>query len=459
LLHGFNFTINNYWETSVQKIKTNQSALFFIMNEDLSNAFINHFAIKYLSSLLPKEVLSALNARQADKIPEAISVWEDKIALVHHWENVITPSEQADIDKHIETFKQALFESKKICLSYGVSEKKLQFNPFGLVIRDQQYFIVGSYSDKQGPYLLSVRKITHLNLIDELALQPKSEFNLNEFAVDYLNDSDKKQPIIEQLEIEFPMSMKSYIDSYHLSEKVEISTIENNEYFRLTAHNVNNSKRLHQWLAGFHGDIHIIKPDYLRQIINRDLIDNLTHLYNRNFFDHLIRREIYHCIREPNYCFSLLLLDIDHFKNINDEHGHNIGDEALVHVANTLRDNEAIRYGGEEFYVFLANTNADSAKEEVADRIRQSISDTHFISDNNEINLSVSIGIAEFPKHLPDESKAVISDQKKDKVHQQDLQQMINEIKKCADDALYYAKEHGRNKSIVYGPDLKTADK
>ena len=192
------------------------------------------------------------------------------------------------------------------------------------------------------------------------------------------------------------------------------------------AKHAENSKRLHQWLSGFHDNFRIIKPESLRQSINRDLIDNLTKLYNRNFFDHLIRREIHHCIREPNYCFSLLLIDIDHFKNINDVHGHNVGDEALVHVANMLRDNEAIRYGGEEFYVFLANTNADSSKEDVADKIRQSIRDTPFKSGNKEINLTINIGNTEFPKHLPDESKAVISGQNKDKVHQKNLQKMID---------------------------------
>jgi len=141
----------------------------------------------------------------------------------------------------------------------------------------------------------------------------------------------------------------------------------------------------------------------------------------------LILREVQHCLRDIDYCFSLLTLDIDHFKKINDTHGHNIGDEVLKHVAKVLRNEEGIRYGGEEFYVVLSG-QSENAAYTVAERIRDSIAAIKYQSANKMDNsLTISIGIADLSKALIPKGE--------------DNQFTIQQLKKRADDALYLAKQ------------------
>jgi len=423
------------------------------MDKDLSTAFINYFANKYLTDILPAEVIDTLKptSDELQKHKKIITNWENKISVLHHWDSVLIKPENDNFAT--SSLKKALFENKQVSLSYEGKENHFLFNPYGMVIRDQQSFIVGSYENNQKPYLLAIRKVKHINLTKNPALTPAPGFDLDEFASKHLNSFDDSS-LIEELEIEFPIYMKSYVDSYPLICG-SVKTIPlDSEFFKLIANDVPNSKRLQQWLSGFHDNIHIIKPLALRQLINRDLIDNLTNLYNRNFFDRLFRREIHHFFRNPNYCFSILTLDIDHFKNINDTYGHLVGDEALKHVANKLRDDDAIRYGGEEFYVLLPNANADSAYK-AAERIRKSIANSDFRAGDNHISLTISIGIAEFPKHLSANLFPKIAEQKTSKPNNKLIQPMIADILERADIALYHAKDNGRNQSVSYGTNLK----
>ncbi len=160
--------------------------------------------------------------------------------------------------------------------------------------------------------------------------------------------------------------------------------------------------------------------------------DSLTGLANRRIFheklsEEFARAERYGC------AFSLLLIDIDHFKNINDTYGHIAGDAVLQSLSRILREkirrvDTAARYGGEEFVILLLEANEPSAKI-VAERIRTAIAQSPFlIAGGKEISLTVSIGIATYP-----ECGRVIQD-------------LIN----SADKALYTAKQTGRNRVCVY---------
>jgi len=157
--------------------------------------------------------------------------------------------------------------------------------------------------------------------------------------------------------------------------------------------------------------------------------DPLTSLYNRRYFEEEINRRI---SLNTDSVFSVFMIDADHFKRVNDTYGHKIGDKVLIKLASTvekaLRDNDIVaRYGGEEFVVYLSNSNADDAFA-VAERLRQAISEIIVLGDSGEeIRFTVSIGISS-------------SDSTKD----------INTLIKMADDALYQAKEGGRNRCVVY---------
>ena len=161
--------------------------------------------------------------------------------------------------------------------------------------------------------------------------------------------------------------------------------------------------------------------------------DPLTSLYNRRYFEDEVNRRI---SLHTDDVFSVFMIDADHFKNVNDTYGHKVGDKVLMALASTaekaLRENDIVaRYGGEEFVVYLSQTNAADAKV-VADRLREAIANITVMSDAGEpIKFTVSIGIS-------------ASTDSRD----------INELIKMSDDALYKAKEGGRNRCVVYHRDL-----
>lgn len=156
--------------------------------------------------------------------------------------------------------------------------------------------------------------------------------------------------------------------------------------------------------------------------------DSLTKLYNKRFFIDILSREFSYSRRNKTP-LSLLMLDIDYFKKINDQHGHLAGDHVLSQLGELLKkglrhENIACRYGGEEFAVILRNSASQSA-ENVAERIRNAISNTTFMYMTNPIKITISIGIATFDH---------------------DNFETYEELIKTADEYLYESKLSGRNR-------------
>jgi len=160
--------------------------------------------------------------------------------------------------------------------------------------------------------------------------------------------------------------------------------------------------------------------------------DILTGLYNRSFFEEKLRHEWQKGTRGQTP-ISLLMIDSDHFKLVNDNHGHLCGDACLVHLASLLRDsvNRAgdfvTRYGGEEFVVLLCHTDAHNAAL-VAERIRLLVEQNPLIWQQQPIPLTVSIGVAGTMPHSLVEPKTLLQ---------------------AADQACYAAKRQGRNQVQV----------
>ncbi|MBM3508446.1 MAG: sensor domain-containing diguanylate cyclase [Alphaproteobacteria bacterium] len=167
------------------------------------------------------------------------------------------------------------------------------------------------------------------------------------------------------------------------------------------------------------------------------LTDALTGVHNRRYFDQRLREEVDRALRKGQP-LSCLLIDCDHFKRINDSHGHLIGDAVLREVAERVKDQLRLsdamaRYGGEEFGVLLAQTGTATALA-VAGRIREAIA-RHAIDlpDGKTLQLTISIGVATI----------------EEEVRGADIDARAREVVAAADRALYSAKEGGRNQVRV----------
>ncbi|GAO37356.1 hypothetical protein SCT_2777 [Sulfuricella sp. T08] len=158
-------------------------------------------------------------------------------------------------------------------------------------------------------------------------------------------------------------------------------------------------------------------------------IDPLTNLLNRRAFQEVINRE-YACAKRSAKPFSMLLIDLDRFKMLNDNYGHDIGDKILLGVSDvatqTLRTSDWLsRWGGEEFLALLPDTDENGALN-IAERLRQEIEEFSIQLNTQKIKTSASIGIASYPRDgdTPDF------------------------LMKAADAALYEAKKSGRNRVV-----------
>ncbi|MBS7525423.1 GGDEF domain-containing protein [Fusibacter paucivorans] len=152
--------------------------------------------------------------------------------------------------------------------------------------------------------------------------------------------------------------------------------------------------------------------------------DALTGIYNRRKIESLIREQ-HHILVSAGTAFSVLLIDVDHFKNVNDQYGHTAGDAVLRHLSQCIRDNirgfdDVGRWGGEEFLVLLPNAALDEARK-TAERLRRIVSDNAY-TQLPELTLTISIGVIEASSAMS-----------------------IDETLKRVDQMLYSAKANGRN--------------
>ncbi len=156
--------------------------------------------------------------------------------------------------------------------------------------------------------------------------------------------------------------------------------------------------------------------------------DPLTGLYNRRHFQERLSEEMNRIRRYGGY-LSIIILDVDFFKRINDTYGHPCGDEVLQKIAKILKENTrnsdiVARYGGEEFVILLPETNLKGATT-LAERLRRQVEEEVFKCEDNKLKVTISLGVACLEPESPKDEKRFLS---------------------IADKALYYSKHKGRNR-------------
>lgn len=261
-------------------------------------------------------------------------------------------------------------------------------------------------------------------------------------ALEIAKGSEKPDLIL--LDIEMPE-----MNGYEVCKKLKNNTLTNNipvifvtarndvkdEEYGLNLGAVDYiSKPFHPTIVKIRVKNHInlkLKSDWLEEL---SMVDGLTHIPNRRYFDEEYKKKYKELTRERK-TVALLMIDVDYFKRYNDHYGHGKGDECLIKIAGALKaslkrpSDMVARYGGEEFVIILQSIDQEGAKK-VAESLIKAVSDLGIVHEYssviNYVTISVGMAFKEAESTLCKE-----------------------DLLKIADDALYVAKESGRNKITI----------
>ncbi len=171
------------------------------------------------------------------------------------------------------------------------------------------------------------------------------------------------------------------------------------------------------------------------KLYEQAITDDLTGLFTLKHFKLLLQNEIERAFRNQQ-ALSVIMMDIDYFRDFNNTYGHQLGDLVLMKVAEIARAQSRnidvlARYGGEEFIIYLPETDPEGAMV-YAERLRQTIEKTNMEYENKNLNITVSMGIVSYPEHA------------------RDIDSLIN----FADRSMYQSKKKGRNQVSIYGEEI-----
>ena len=264
-------------------------------------------------------------------------------------------------------------------------------------------------------------ELCHNTVYENIALELKNEFNILDFKIDQFENN------INTLLYQHGNSSNcNYTIRTKVATDTDISVILNG----------NNLKEFDiLCLNSYFKELsHLLYIQFvLKNLQDNSLVDQLTQLKNRISFQEEMKALIPLALREKMN-IGVLLINIDRFRAVNDEHGNEFGDNFLKLYANTIthsiRNSDiAIRFGGGEFLVLLLNVDNEIRTIDIANKIRDKLSQTYLLTkDNDHFKKTVCIGVSMFPDDSVD----------------------INEVVKNAEIALDNARESGRNRVLKY---------
>ncbi|PCI58394.1 MAG: hypothetical protein COB45_00540 [Gammaproteobacteria bacterium] len=377
---------------------------------------VNHYRMNKIQDLFSGELLFDLGAKSEHRILSA----SESIYMLNPEGRGITASKNASIDSqqpfYFETYpiKQARHFNRE---SEGIWKNHLGFSVLGVSIIaeiDGLKFILLAEQELEQAFQLinNLEKQFYIILFFTVAVIIILSLLLAYFIV---------------------KPLKKVIASFDLiaSGNFDVDIIQPNQYdeFGDLVNKFNN-------MAVKLKEMRLASEQKNQQLLELSIRDHLTGLFNHR---HLIEYGESRVLEANRYgtVLGLLMIDIDHFKRVNDTYGHPCGDYVLTEIALLLKENLRVidilaRYGGEEFTVIMPNTTKDEAKV-VANKICKKIQEHNFFYHKKQFRITVSIGIA----------------------IQQKSENKIMKIIKRADQALYQSKGNGRNQASLHQPIYK----
>lgn len=209
-------------------------------------------------------------------------------------------------------------------------------------------------------------------------------------------------------------------------------SIDGRMFGYLSVMNLRDDQREQFHILGQQFILGLKRAELFKRVQILAVTDSLTNTFSRRYWAERFREEIIRS-KHFNYKFSFLMIDIDHFKFYNDHYGHLVGDVILKEAASIIRENIRQidllgRYGGEEFSLILTETDKEGALF-AAERIRHAVESRQIKAYDEELHITISIGVSTFPKDASEMEKLV----------------------DCADSYLYMAKNGGRNR-VCHAP-------
>ena len=347
-----------------------------------SHALVLSLAKRWLSDVLPPSVKQELAADFAAAEPilaahPTAAAWLENTRLQQHWDEILEdpPADPALAD----ALRQTLFEGRQVEVDYRKqgATQRARLHPFGWTQRNGVQYLACTFWDYANPRWLAVHRVQSVTPLDAPACPPLTPEQRAAFLDRSPVPATAAHGAVIALDVEFQSALYDAI-----RERPPLGTQKidppANGWFRLRAE-VPDTLGLRWWLLGFNAQVRILQPESLKRELQGLLFDQLTGLVNRHECERVLLRRLAETQR-THQPLSLVLLDLDHFKQVNDGFGHDFGDRALKHVAQCLGRtcramDLAVRYGGEEFLILLPNTTGADAVV-IAERLRGTLERT-----------------------------------------------------------------------------------
>jgi diguanylate cyclase (GGDEF)-like protein len=408
-----------------------------------THALVFALAQRYLKEFIPGEWRAELEddfAEAARVVAEEAPLqdWIDhKMVWFETWQGLLeTPKFKGGVLQGITT---ALFKGQSLKIQYRRDRetKIYTVHPLGLVKRDHVVYLVATAWNYENPLFLSLHRMDWAFPQEAPANKP-ADFNLHTFLEHgWPAQFESSQPRTLKVELLFREDVYSSVCEKPL-KGADIHEPEDG-WFKVKGE-VSNSMELRWWLLGFNEKVRILAPQELADQLQNLLFDPLTGLLLRRALEEHLDR-LLAAGQRRGAPLALVMLDVDHFKSVNDQHGHAVGDTVLKEVAQRLKSGcRAMdfvgRWGGEEFMILLPDVDEKAALD-IAERFRSEIASPSISIDDQGTPLPITISIGVCWISFRDGTPAVPKET------------LLAQV----DVALYKAKGDGRNRVCLWDKD------